>query len=77
MFGGNSNWRGPIWMPINFLIIEALRKFHTYYGDDFRIECPVRSGNYMSIQGVADIVRATAAYFPTRSKWTSGCIQWK
>jgi hypothetical protein len=54
MFGGNSNWRGPIWMPINFLIIEALKKFHTYYGEDFRIECPVRSGNYMSIQGVAD-----------------------
>ena len=40
MFGGNSNWRGPIWFPINYLIIESLQKFHHYYGDDFKIECP-------------------------------------
>src|SRR5262249_25483873 len=44
MFGGNSNWRGPIWFPVNLLIIEALQKFHHYYGDSFPIECPARPG---------------------------------
>ncbi|HLX70811.1 MAG TPA: glucosidase, partial [Verrucomicrobiae bacterium] len=53
MFGGNSNWRGPIWMPVNFLIIESLQKFHHYYGDDFRIEYPTRSGNFVTIKEVA------------------------
>ena len=54
LFGGNSNWRGPIWMPVNFLIIESLRKFHTYYGDEFKIECPVGSGKFITIAQVAD-----------------------
>lgn len=54
MFGGNSNWRGPIWFPTNFLIIESLQKFHHYYGDDFKIECPTGSGNLMTINDVAD-----------------------
>jgi hypothetical protein len=54
LFGGNSNWRGPIWFPVNFLIIESLQKFHYYYGDDFKIECPTGSGNYMTIDDVAD-----------------------
>ena len=45
LFGGNSNWRGPIWFPVNFLIIESLQKFHHYYGDDFRVACPTGSGN--------------------------------
>src|SRR5881394_708011 len=40
LFGGNSNWRGPIWMPINYLLIESLQKFHHYYSDDFKVECP-------------------------------------
>lgn len=53
MFGGNSNWRGPIWFPINFLIIESLQKFHHYYGDDFKIECPTGSGQYMTILQVS------------------------
>ena len=44
MFGGNSNWRGPIWFPINYLIVESLQKFHRYYGDDFKVECPTGSG---------------------------------
>lgn len=52
-FGGNSNWRGPIWFPVNFLIIESLQKFHHYYGDDFKIECPTGSGNMLTIDGVA------------------------
>ncbi|MEO5803974.1 MAG: glucosidase [Verrucomicrobiota bacterium] len=54
LFGGNSNWRGPIWMPVNFLIIESLQKFHHYYGDDFKIECPTGSGQFMTINEVAD-----------------------
>ncbi len=54
LFGGNSNWRGPIWFPVNYLIIESLQKFHHYYGDDFKIECPTGSGVFMSIREVAD-----------------------
>jgi len=54
LFGGNSNWRGPIWMPVNFLIIESLQKFHHYYGDDFTVECPTGSGQFMTIGEVAD-----------------------
>ena len=54
LFGGNSNWRGPIWLPVNYLIIESLQKFHHYYGDDFKIECPTGSGQFMTINEVAD-----------------------
>ncbi len=54
MFGGNSNWRGPIWFPINFLIIESLQKFHHYYGDEFKLEYPTGSGNYLSILEISD-----------------------
>jgi hypothetical protein len=54
LFGGNSNWRGPIWMPVNYLIIESLQKFHHYYGDDFKIECPTGSGQMKTIREVAD-----------------------
>jgi len=54
LFGGNSNWRGPIWFPMNFLIIESLQKFHYYYyGDDFKIECPTGSGIFITIDQVA------------------------
>jgi len=49
MFGGNSNWRGPIWMPVNILIIRALLQFYAYYGDNFRIECPTGSGKLMNL----------------------------
>jgi hypothetical protein len=54
IFGGNSNWRGPIWFPINYLIIEALRKFHQYYGDNFRVECPTGSGTLLNLNQIAD-----------------------
>ena len=54
MFGGNSNWRGPIWMPMNFLIIESLQRFHSYYGDDFKVECPTGSGRLVHLGEVAD-----------------------
>jgi len=54
LFGGNSNWRGPIWFPVNFLIIESLQKFHHYYGDDFRVECPTGSGRFVSLNEIAN-----------------------
>ena len=54
MFGGNSNWRGPIWFPGNFLIIESLQKFHHYYGDEFLIEYPVGSGKHITIKDAAN-----------------------
>jgi hypothetical protein len=54
MFGGNSNWRGPIWMPVNALIIRALLQYHMYYGDDFLIECPTGSGRRMNLYQVAE-----------------------
>lgn len=54
MFGGNSNWRGPIWMPINFLLIESLYKFHEYYTDEFRVEYPTHSGNFHSLKEIGD-----------------------
>ena len=54
LFGGNSNWRGPIWMPLNFLIIESLRRFHAYYGDDLKVECPAGSGQELTLEQVAD-----------------------
>ncbi|WP_310411817.1 MGH1-like glycoside hydrolase domain-containing protein [Chamaesiphon sp. OTE_8_metabat_110] len=53
MFGGNSNWRGPIWFPMNFLLIESLQKFHNYVGDDFQVECPTGSGQWMNLDEVA------------------------
>jgi hypothetical protein len=49
LFGGNSNWRGPVWFPLNYLLIEALQKFHYYYGDGFKVECPTGSGNMMHL----------------------------
>jgi hypothetical protein len=54
LFGGNSNWRGPVWMPVNFLLIESLQRFHYYYGDDFKVECPVGSGRFLTLDGIAD-----------------------
>jgi hypothetical protein len=54
LFGGNSNWRGPIWFPINYLLIESLRKFYRYYGDDFQVECPTGSGVMMTLNQIAD-----------------------
>jgi Glycosyl hydrolase family 63 C-terminal domain len=53
VFGGNSNWRGPIWFPLNYLLIESLQKFHHYYGDDFKIECPTGSGKFISLDAAA------------------------
>jgi hypothetical protein len=54
IFGGNSNWRGPVWFPLNYLLIEALQRLHHYYGPDFTVECPTGSGTFRSLAGVAD-----------------------
>lgn len=62
MLGGNSNWRGPIWMPINYLLIEALYRFHKYYTDEFRVEYPTGSGQYVSL---ADIAQALSQRLKT------------
>jgi len=53
-FGGNSNWRGPVWMPVNMLLIDSLREFYRYYGAEFRVECPVGSGIKLDLDQVAD-----------------------
>jgi hypothetical protein len=53
LFGGNSNWRGPIWMPVNFLLVQALCRFHQFYGDEFTVECPTGSGRTLSLHEVA------------------------
>jgi len=52
-FGGNSNWRGPVWFPLNFLIIESLRKFYGFLGNNFRVECPTGSGRWMDLQQIS------------------------
>ncbi|WP_323989812.1 MGH1-like glycoside hydrolase domain-containing protein [Nguyenibacter sp. L1] len=57
VFGGNSNWRGPVWMPVNYLLIDSLYEFHRYYGDDFKVEFPVGSGHQASLAAVADDLR--------------------
>jgi hypothetical protein len=64
MFGGNSNWRGPIWMPVNALIIRALLQYYTFYGNDFTVECPTGSGRHMNLYQVAEeISRRLASIF--------------
>jgi hypothetical protein len=54
LFGGNSNWRGPIWFPVNYLLIESLQRYHHYFGDDFLVECPTGSGQMLTLQQIAD-----------------------
>ena len=64
LFGGNSNWRGPIWFPVNYLLIEALERYHHFYGDSLEVECPVGSGKMMNLQQVADeLCRRLASLF--------------
>ena len=58
VFGGNSNWRGPVWFPVNALLIESLRRFHDYYGEDFLVECPVGSGQMMTLAAAANELRS-------------------
>jgi hypothetical protein len=61
LFGGNSNWRGPVWFPINYLLIEALERYHHFYGDGLRVECPTGSGTLMNLEEVARELSARLA----------------
>jgi len=64
VFGGNSNWRGPVWFPVNYLLIEALERYHHFYGDDFLVECPTRSGNWIPLDAAAkELSRRLATIF--------------
>jgi hypothetical protein len=68
LFGGNSNWRGPVWLPVNLLLIEALERYHYFYGESLRVECPTGSGNWMNLQQVADEIaaRLTRLFVPNQ-----------
>ena len=64
MFGGNSNWRGPVWFPVNLLLIRALLQYYRYYGDDFKVECPTGSGTLMTLFEVSqELSRRLVATF--------------
>jgi hypothetical protein len=68
MFGGNSNWRGPVWFPVNYLVIESLQRLHRYYGDEFRVECPTGSGRWMTLWEVAsELSRRLVGLFLARA----------
>jgi len=77
IMGGNSNWRGPIWFPMNYLIIESLQKFHQYYGSDYLVECPTGSGQQMPILGVADTIseRLVKLFEPGKDGKGRPCLQ--
>jgi hypothetical protein len=62
LFGGNSNWRGPVWFPLNFLLIESLQRFHYYFGDDVMVEFPTGSGNKMNLSDVAQQISRRLAH---------------
>ncbi len=66
LFGGNSNWRGPIWMPLNYLLVEALERYHHFYGDTLKVECPTGSGRFLNLSEVARELtrRLTAIFLP-------------
>jgi hypothetical protein len=68
LFGGNSNWRGPIWFPVNYLLIESLQRFHHYYGNEFKVECPTGSGHYATLWEVAEEIsrRLTRLFLPSQ-----------
>jgi hypothetical protein len=88
LFGGNSNWRGPLWFPTNYLLIEALERYHHYYGDALKVECPTGSGKWMNLQQVAHEIgsRLARLFLPnvegqrpchgTDSRWAKDA-QWK
>jgi len=71
IFGGNSNWRGPIWFPINYLLIEALERYHHFYGDELKVECPTGSGNFMTLFQVAREInrRLCTLFLPDSQGW--------
>jgi hypothetical protein len=76
LFGGNSNWRGPIWMPLNYLLIEALERYHHFYGDDLKVECPVGSGKFLNLLEVArELATRLARIFLPDEKGRRPCFR--
>jgi len=74
LFGGNSNWRGPIWFPINFLIVEALERYHLFFGEGFKVECPVGSGKMLTLKEVAqELSRRLASIFLPNERGIRPC----
>jgi hypothetical protein len=75
LFGGNSNWRGPVWLPMNYLFMEAMERYHHFYGEDFKVECPAGSGCYMTLRQVArEINRRLCGLFMPRE---DGSAPWQ
>jgi len=75
MFGGNSNWRGPVWLPLNHLLIEALDRYHYFYGDTLKVECPTGSGNFMNLREVATfLARRIAGLFRKDADGRRACM---
>ena len=76
MFGGNSNWRGPVWMPVNALLVRALLNLYSFYGEDFKVECPTGSGRYMTLFEVAqELSRRLSSYVPARRQRTAAGVR--
>src|SRR5262249_16695386 len=74
LFGGNSNWRGPVWFPVNYLLIEALKRYHHFYGDSLRVQCPTGSGTEMNVGEVAaELERRLARLFLTDERGLRPC----
>jgi hypothetical protein len=75
LFGGNSNWRGPVWFPVNYLLIEALERYHHFYGDGLKVECPTGSGRLMALDEVAHEIarRLTALFLPDAATGARPC----
>ena len=76
MFGGNSNWRGPVWMPVNIMLVRALQQFYLYYGDNFKIECPTGSGNLMNLFDVSkELSNRLISTFTRDKKGKTSCLR--
>jgi hypothetical protein len=75
LFGGNSNWRGPVWFPINYLLIEALERYHHFYGDSLKVECPHGSGRWVSLRELAtDLAGRLSSIFTLNDRGCRPCF---